>query len=538
MSVRLAVFLCILLGVTLSSNGCKQGSTLINPDQESFNSTDDIDGNILRNPQSWYSDFPVMDGENAEKNVDITNVVYDTYHSDMGEIKKASVPDPYFYTVATWGSEDISGNKSVWFRVLYRSAEFSGLHQSTPIEVDPGPEQKAAPAITAYVHECEGNIMQMYVSIIYQQRQDEFAPWQIWHARYRQIVDPLNYNFDSFELLFAQRVHYEIGINLKNPDIVFDALPDFEWPIQMVHMVFEAEISDTQKDIIYVSAIDELDEYMDCTRKHHIISPGLNCMPRIDVGYDDSGFTYDILGLDTSYYVGIVWHQTGMISRDWVFSNILFTGFKPGGYPNGPILYLTHADPILEYIYKLPDIDIEPIENMEYHHPCTTVIVWMLEDRNDGDLVRMRLYYTHSIRMMQYSPEEWAFQTNPGLPSWEFWGFPKIATKGYNFVGFHGSANITFLRMLKVDYPPEMTDVEVHACRGNWDVTNGLTQWYDSTEISDTDAALSIHDEGSLGTEIAILDSPSGSTTLVHCIWTDFRESANSAPSIYGSRGG
>ena len=120
--------------------------------------------------------------------------------------------------------------------------------------------------------------------------------------------------------------------------------------------------------------------------------------PRIDVGFDDSGF-YPIL---SNYLVGIVWHTIEFLEGGETRANVMLCGFPAGGFPMFPAVALTPAPDFENYTYNVfPTIEVEPIENGSYR---TTFVTWTGAEEEDPGEYDKTLLAVNTFSLCQYYP--------------------------------------------------------------------------------------------------------------------------------------
>jgi hypothetical protein len=356
------VMLLLSVGV-LALSGCSGNSHAVTPDP-CPNTDNDIPGTGLFRGLSWGNEEIIEDDIDVdEKNVDITNVVYNfSYFDYEGQIKKAGLHDQYTYTVAAWQEKEGDEPSRVFFCVLYNP----GNEKSAPIEVDSGSEdEKVAPAVTAYVTDYYGYDF-LVVSVVYQKFVN--GRWQIWHARYKQTVPEPDFWFVAVgqpELIFGDN-----EANYKYPDIVYDWEPYGVSP-ERLHVVCERRNSLYNWDIYYRGANDYIEVIEWDPYPRPVYSGGWNWRPRIDAGFDDTYFQ-QYFGAWGAHYIGVVWQLVSPVPEGWTV-NVKYTGFNSGG-PANPIVWAL-TDVGLNVYNLFPSIEIEPIENYPDHYR-TTFVVW------------------------------------------------------------------------------------------------------------------------------------------------------------------
>jgi hypothetical protein len=243
---HLGVYLLLMvLFFTVLSIGCSSKTAPVTPEQNSCENPATTELGLFRN--LWWAnpDIPIMDEDTLEKNVDITNVVFD--HADpngyAGQIKKAGIYDDNSYVVAAWQVNKVGENK-ICFNVLWR--DNSGDHFSNPREVfgqDPDPLKyqpfRVNPTVAAHIRDVDGNKL-IVVDIIFQERVNEIDNWQLWHVRYNQQEQG---NFNDFFCNVGWPYYITNPLtNCIHPDIVFDAAPNHPYDplsLQRLHLVFE-----------------------------------------------------------------------------------------------------------------------------------------------------------------------------------------------------------------------------------------------------------------------------------------------------------
>jgi len=380
--------------------GCSGKTPLTTPDL-SHNKNIDVPGSGLFRGLAWGNDEVIWDDDvDDEKNVDISNVVYDfSYGNNVGLIKKAGLYNEYTYTVAVWQEKEQDETKTVWFMVLYNP----GNGKSAPMEVDDSSANvKAAPSVTAFIHR-SGDYEYLYISIVYQKLVE--GRWQVWHARYRQTAPPPGFGFQPVGQ--PEAIFEDLYVDYKHPDIVYDYDPYFIGP-ERLHVVCEQCIGDYEWNIAYKGVNDHVNSVSWDVWLHSIFAGGWNWRPRIDVGCDNTGFLLNAFGLGSPYYIGVVWQLVRLIPEGNTV-DVMYTGLPSAGAVLVPhAIWLTRADPNEYNVF--PNIEIEPIENAG--HIRTTFVVWAkaIYDPQQNDYPTAEMHSLNTFQMKVAWPD-WG-------PSW------------------------------------------------------------------------------------------------------------------------
>jgi hypothetical protein len=483
-------------------------------------------------------DEGISDTAGDEQNVDITNVVYGySWGGERGLIKMADFPpgDPYTYTVATW--QQPNGDVSdVYFRVLYREGPDPMEHDwmGDSVQVDGGyaSEVQIQPAITAHLNENQ----EIVVDLVFMSRPwFEETPnpynWRIIHTRYRQ--DSFG-DFNGFSCVSSEDItpFHVFHNNCAQPDIVFDAGAESPDGWNRLHVVFVIMWEFYDRDVWYERGdVDGYGFVIWHTREFDVNfnHPGVNAWPRIDVGFDASGWVHSIPqgtpGTQT-YYVGIVWQYSwyDFIHDTWP-TNVVYAQIPA----NEPLIYwmwsgdivwgysIGMMKPFHTHHMALPCIDIEPIVCTEDNR--TTMIVWthaaQYEGENDYDAANVEA--TNTLRLyMGYNEVDLFYLQGPGNLN----GVATFAAKADD----SNSGYLTWLNCNGLNY-----NGHVYAGEVFWEADPEYFIWSDNTwfNISSGHSSVAPDTEYRYGPEVAIFNENVGK-----CIWTDIAN--GSPPSIWG----
>jgi hypothetical protein len=419
-AVVLCVAACLLVFPCV---GCSGKSQMTAPGIEASEGSESCELGMFRN-LLWTNppagDELIPDDASGEKNVDITNVVYDHFYPPdyPGRIKDHwpgggfyPQEDEYTYTVAAWQVPE--GNISnIYFRVLYRDGD--GNYDRSPEMINnPLALVQTWPAITANLR-FDGR---MVVDIAFQARQglDPGQKWAIWHTRYIQDTPQ---DFSSFSpdpnFIMPMLVFALPDSHCIHPDIVLDAAPDAIHPLtsNRLHLVFEINNGYQEGSRIYYIKGEDLvlggvnwGVEQGCLS---ILSPApYNERPRIDVGWDDSDIVTALFGVPSIYYVGVVW-STMEFDGDISSANIAYCGIWAEFFvPSEPnVIFLSDAGPYNYHVF--PHIEIDPVElalNEPLPSPRFTHVVWtetLDSDPPHGDYQNAYMWGQYSARIMEY----------------------------------------------------------------------------------------------------------------------------------------
>jgi len=483
-------------------------------------------------------DEEIADTANDERDVDITNVVYGhSWGGERGFIKMYNHPfdDPYTYTVATW--QQSNGDVSdIYFKVLYREGPdpMDDDEMGNPVQVDGGyaSEIQIQPAITAHLDEDQ----KIVVDLVFMSRPwSEEIPnpnnWRIIHARYRQnsFGDFSGFSLVSREDITPFQVFHN---NCAQPDIVFDAGAEGQDGWNRLHVVFVIMWDFDDRDIWYErgdvggdGSVSWHGGEFDVSWQHQ----GVNAWPRIDVGFDASGWVHSMphgTPGNQVYYVGIVWQYSwyDLIHETWP-TNVVYAQIPA----NDPLFFywrwsgdivrgysIGMMKPYYTHHMVLPCIDIEPIECDGDNR--TTMIVWTHAAQLEGyDYDAANIKATNTLRLCaSYDEVDLFYLQGPGNLN----GVASFAAKADD----SNSGHLTWLNNNGLNY-----NGHVYAGEVFWEADPMYVIWSSGTwfNISDGHSSVAPDTAYQYGPEVAIFNENVGK-----CIWTDIAN--GTPPSIWG----
>jgi hypothetical protein len=476
-------------------------------------------------------DEAIDDDSGADKNVDISNVVWGWELSDngWGHIKEdGDANDDYIYTVACWQESTGVGEGDIWFSVLWRDGENGDLNVGTAKQVDTGYDDALQrwPSVTAHLGEYE-NEPRIIVDIAYELSTSTTDNWKIRHCRYAMADYGSDNDFNSFDTLITETVSTDNLHDCIHPDIVFDwAFDDYENPNakNRLHIVYEVDDEIGAQDIYYrFGEEDDIDD-IDWDSPYQINTDGeQDERPRIDVGEDDSTYIMTDQGQQgaSRYYVGVVWTHADYVElvEDW-YTNIHFCMLPPDGtVPTTIQVRLITDNGNVDYVNGYPYIDIEPVD---CSYPKTTFITWTYAEERGPDFIKLEIWGVNTLRLKHITPPAYVTVVDSGDVSTRN-GLPTAALE-------QTDDKDGYLTWLNDEWTPESTTVEVEVYAGDlsWD-TSGFynIDCTNEVNISYGESSWAIDQGYTYGPEIAIFHDDIGM-----CIWTDIEN--GTPPSIWG----
>ena len=346
---------------------------------------------MIRQLQTWADTDFVHASQNAEFNVDASNVVYGkSYETELNDSETPGMnmlADLYVDDVCSVSVNSCATSTSSTGGIM--TAVYIGDDFETPPVAMPVPDSVGYnPAVTAHLERLEDEADHVIMDIVYEYSEDSSGNPDIYHMRFVQDTEG---DFDDFTLLYGPyKVNGLHETYCWHPDIVYDART---WEDEHGHLYCVYECRTLQGNVVVFASLEDpypFDEEPDSSDWSHDIISDVGAMyPRLDVGnvmVDIGEETLDI------WSVVVVWMELddGLDIR-WSWGMV-------GGAPDMASGFIPTC-PGFESDWNcyIPFVDIAPYEyqmGQGEHHSSVNITYTQEQDMDEDEVFDAAALYT------------------------------------------------------------------------------------------------------------------------------------------------